>query len=220
MNIKCVHLLSRPDDQREKRSVEQISQLPKHGIERVEIINPPWRGELPPCREANDRPFILTEGHYGCWKAHKDAITEYLHDVDALLVCECDCLPVGSMDDFVARIHRAAECCVTGNLDAFTLGYRHGGKTLDTIGDDVIVINQWVETHCYVIPMKSRKLFLDLFDKPWDTFDYCTTIYLCEQQHRRIGAFADHPAAVQADGESLLNGVVKTTEDYYRHAKH
>jgi hypothetical protein len=220
MKIKCVHLLSKPEDKRERRSIEQLSSLPKYGIEICEIINPPWTGELPESRYATDRPFQLTKGMYGCWKAHKDAITEHLRDVDALLVCECDCLPICSTEDFVRRINRAAECCVNGTLDAFTLGYKHDGKTLDKVGDDVIVISQWIETHCYLVPIKSRKLFLEMFEKPWDTFDYCTTVYLYDQQRCRIGAFADRPAAIQADGTSLTDGSERNSENHYRTARH
>lgn len=220
MTIKCVHLLSRTDDEREIRSIKSLLPLPEHGIKRLAIINRPWTGNMPEPRPAADRPFVLTKGHYGCYKAHKDAITEHLHDVDALLVCECDCLPIGSMSDFVARVRRAAEACIEGNLDAFTLGYRHGGKTIDTVGSDVIVINQWISTHCYVVPLKSRELFLNVFSWPFDAYDFITTCYLCDQLHCRIGAFADRPAATQADGTSLISGLAGSSEEYYRNVRH
>lgn len=220
MKIKCVHLLSRPDDERERRSVEQLSQLPSYGIERIQIVNAPWNSDVPPSRDAPDRPFVLTKAHYGCWKAHKDAITEHLKDVDALLVCECDCLPVESKEKFVSRINRAAEACVEGNLDAFTLGFKHNGQIIDRVGSDVIVITQWIGTHAYIIPLKSRPLFLEMFDKPWDAYDFCTTVYLYDKLHSRIGAFADRPAAFQADGTSLISGLTGTSENYYRNCTH
>ena len=219
MNIKCVHLLSNPLDLRERRSIYQIRRLPSYGIPMTPIVNKPWVGPVPPGRADSERPFKLAQGRYGCWKAHKDAITGHLVDVDALLVCECDCLPIVRMDEFVKRVSRAASACAEGNLDAFTLGYRHGGKTVDRIGSDVIVIDQWVETHCYVVPIKSRQLFLDMFEQPWDTYDYCTSFYLCGQGHR-VGAFADRPVAIQADGLSLLDGKVKTTENHIRRQRH
>lgn len=220
MNIHCIHLRSNPFELREKRSYAQISQLPNYGIQYTEIINPPWTGEVPEPRYAEDRPFHLTKAHYGCWKAHRDAIVKHLADCDALLICECDCIPTGTLDEFVGRVNRAATACEDYKLDAFTLGYKHGAKILERPSSDVILISQWIGTHCYIAPRKSHTLFFDMFEKPWDAYDYCTTVYLFDHQHCRIGTFSDKPIAVQADGKSIVSGVVYSTESHYRYARH
>jgi len=215
--ITCVHLLSRPQDEREVRSVADVGSLHKHGgISVVKIVNPPYDGLVPAPRHAHDRPFSLTPRHYGAWLAHKDAITRHLVNVDGLLVCECDCVFCHPVERMVKLIHRALEACQRGNLTAFTLGFRHDGKTIDRIGEDVIVIDQFVCCHCYLIPLAAREVWLRMLAKPWDTFDYCTTVYLCDQWKCRIGAFADRPAAVQADGYSICAERVSTSERHYR----
>lgn len=219
MNIKCVHLLSRPLDDREKRSRAEVDALKQHGISVTEVVNEPFTGTPPESRLCNDRPFLLTPGMYGCWSAHKDAITRFLDNVDALLVCECDCLFNQPPDETVFMIELALRACNEGNLAAFTFGYTHAATILDRIGEDVIVINRWIETHCYLVPIKSRQIFLDMFAQPWDAYDYCTTIYLCDRQKLRIGAFADRPAAIQGNGPSLLADVVRKSENHYRNAK-
>lgn len=221
MKIKAVHLLSRPNDVREMRSRVALEELPEFGIEIESIVNPPWAAEFPEGRDRGDAPFHLSKGMYGCWKAHRDAIAQHLTpDIDALLVCECDCVPTEEMRHFAARVFHAGEICRENNLDAFTLGYKHGGKTLEKIGSTVIVISQWIETHCYLVPLKSRDLFLKMFELPWDQIDYCYTIYLYDQQKCRIGAFADRPAAIQADGQSLTDGSMRRNENHFRSVRH
>lgn len=219
MKIKCVHLLSNPESEREQRSIARLCSLPFYGIEGYPVVNPPWTGEIPAGRPRGDAKFELTKGMYGCWKAHRDAITEHLTDCDVLLVCECDCLPVGTMKEFVASIYRAAQACIQFDLDAFTLGYKHGAQILEPF-NDIIVVNQWIETHCYLVPFKSRELFLKMFEQPWDQIDYCMTIYLYDHWKKRIGAFADRPAAIQANGQSLTDGSMRNSEQHYQQVRH
>lgn len=222
MKIRIVHLLSQPDQERERRSIEALSELASFaGFEYIQIQNEPYAGELPPAREANDRPFALTPAHYGCYKAHKDAIEQYLtDDIDALLVCECDCVFVESEGPLLWRVFSAFHALIVGNLLAFTFGFKHDGKTIDRVGTDVIVIDQWIETHCYMILPSARTIFLETFAKGWDTIDYCYTIYLVDQAKQRIGTFGDRPVAIQAMGSSLIDEKMKCSEEHYRNLRY
>ena len=217
--IACVHLLTRPTDERELRSVADVSQLNQWGIKVVTIVNPPYTGMVPMPRETHDRCYVLTPSHYGAWRAHRDAIYWHLRDVDGLLVCECDCLFCQPVERMVKLIHRALEACQRGALTAFTLGYKHGGGIIDRVGDDVIVIDQFICCHCYMVPLAAREVFLRMFELPWDTYDYCTTKYLCDWWHCRIGAFADRPAAVQSNGVSICTGRMFRDEQHYRNVR-
>jgi hypothetical protein len=107
-----------------------------------------------------------------------------------------------------------------GGLDVFTFGPKHNGKTVDTVGDDVIVISQFIETHAYMVPLKSSTLFREILSKPWDALDYVYTIYLYDQGKHRIGTFKDRPVVVQADGVSLITGEEKKTETHWRYKKY
>lgn len=219
MKIKVVHLLSEPQSDREIRSRASVSPLGQHGFEYIPIINPRWTGETPP-RVGMDSDDHYTPGRYGCWKAHRDAITEHLVDVDALLVCEADCIFVEPIYKIASRIEDAYQSCLKGNLTAFTLGYRHAGKTIDRVNDRVIVIDQWIGTECYLVPIASRPVFDDLFSKQWDAYDLLLTHHLLDQQKRRIGTFADRPVAVQGNGQSLITGGINTHESHFRNVRY
>lgn len=223
MKIRAVHLLSNPTtDPREIRSISEISQLKNHGFDYIQIVNPPWSEEIPETsRQCNLRPFKLTKGHYGCYKAHKDAILQYLtDDIDGLLMFECDAILTVPFDEFLRRINRASTICKDFDLLTFTFGPKHGGKTIHRIEHDVITITQFIETHAYYIPIKSKEIFIDMFNKPWDALDYCYTIYFYDQMQYKIGTFNDRPISAQATGKSLIDNWVKTSEEHFKHLQY
>ncbi len=215
--FRAIHLLTNPKEQREQRSIAEVSALIRHGVEYFAVLNPVYDGSLPPSREANDRGFELTPRHYGCWFAHQNAILSFgSQDIDALLIFECDALFVESPENFYWRAVRALEACEQGNLRCVTFGPKHNSITLDTVGDDIIVISQFIETHAYLVPRKEIPFFIELFNKPWDAVDYVYTVYMYDQMKERIGAFKHRAVAVQGDGISLIDGRIKETERHHR----
>jgi GR25 family glycosyltransferase involved in LPS biosynthesis len=106
--IKLVHLLSLPEEERERESIKNLSKLSRFGITYIQHINKPYT-ELPPkdsCRypdKVGMKPgyHIKTPGAYGCYLAHKNAVLkEFSDDVDFLLVCECDCVMLVELREF------------------------------------------------------------------------------------------------------------------------
>lgn len=221
MTLKAIHLLTNPSDEREQRSIKDISSLSYFGIEYIQIINPKFDGEMDPNqRERGGRPFELNKGHYGCYKAHKDAIFKYLNDdTDGLLIFECDSIFAFDIHKIRNRISRAIEACKKYDLLTFTFGPKHGGKMIDDYGD-IMTITQFIETHAYYIPGKSKEIFFDVLNKPWDALDYVYTIYLYDQAKHKIGTFKDRATFVQANGISLIDNTFKTSEDYWKQAKY
>lgn len=223
MKTPVIHLLSNPiTDPREIRSISEVSQLKNYGFDYIQVINSPWSEEIPEIsRICNQRPFTLTKGHYGCYRAHKDAVRQFLtDDVDGLFIFECDAVMAVPINELINRMNRASEICKKYDLLTFTLGFKHGGKTIENIEHDVITITQFIETHAYYIPIKSKQIFLDMFEKPWDTIDYCYTIYFYDQMQYKIGTFNDRPICVQGDGMSLLNNTLKNSEQIYRNIRY
>lgn len=222
MKIKIVQLFTNLDDKREKRSLDEISKLSNYGIPYHSIVNKIWTDEIPEeQRQCNLRPFTLTKAHYGCYRAHKDAITEYLtHDIDGLFIFECDAVMAIPIEEFVSRMYRVATICKDFDLLTFTMGFKHGGKTISKIEHDVITISQFIETHSYYVPIKSREIFMNMFSKPWDALDYCYTIYFYDQMQYKIGTFNDRPICVQGDGLSLIDNKIKTSENIYRETRY
>lgn len=218
MSIRILHLLSQPGTPREQRSIMHIEALAIAGpFHHYSLVNRPLPPDtvLPPAREANDRGFELGAGHYGCYEAHRKAILDHPGDYDALLICECDCIFTVSPARMAERVRRAYQACIDGNLLAFNFGFRHNGKTIDTVGDDVLVVDQWIESHCYLLPKKSLPVFAEMFLQRWDAMDYCLTVYLLDRWKHRVGIFADRPIAVQGDGTSLVDGRHKNSAAHY-----
>lgn len=225
MKLKIIHLLTDPDSNREKRSINDITQL--QSIGEIEwYINKKWDKEIDTnIRAANDRPFELTKGHYGCYKAHKDAILEHLYSkddfpADALLIFECDAIFAFPIEEIIRRINRAYELCINHDLQVFTFGPKHGGKTIEELDNDGITITQFIETHAYMIPLKSKDLFIDIFNRPWDALDYVYTIYLYDQMKLKIGTFKDQATIVQANGNSLIDNRFKDSENHHKYSKY
>ncbi len=221
MKIRAVHLLTDLSSERERRSIREVAQLQQFGVEYIQLLTSPWSNGLPPSRAADDRPFKLTKGHFGCWDAHRAAILNYLtSDLDALLVFECDALFAEPVEVFWDRVKIAYEACVMDDLLGFTFGPKHGGILTPIEHNSrkypIALTTQFIETHAYLIPQKSKPDFEAMFAKPWDALDYCYTIYLYDQDKRRIGVFADRPASMQADGPSLVDPFPKTSENHFR----
>lgn len=220
MKLRAVHLLTDPQSERERRSVADISGLQQYGIEYLAFINPIWVGEVPAPRVAADRPFTLTNLHYGCWKAHHDAILDhFIDDLDGLLVFECDALFSESTAQFYNRIIQAYEACVRHSLVTFTFGHKHNGR-LTQLEPNIATTTQWISTHAYLIPRNGRRVFFEMLSQPWDAYDYCTTVYLYDRGHQRIGIFMDRPVTVQADGQTLIYNARNTTENYFRNLRY
>lgn len=216
MSLRIVHLLTSLDDSREKRSIEELVQLIGYGCEYIQCMNMTWTGELPTPREANDRPFQLTREHYGCWAAHRRALEQLTEDVDAILICECDCVFTVPLDTVIERLRSAYQACVAHNLLCFTFGPRHGGQTIDDLGGNIVTTTRLIETHCYMVTRGAKDRAVALFELPWDAADYVWTIYGYDQRKDRIGIFTDKIIAVQGDGMSLVDKRMKRTEHHFR----
>ncbi len=220
--MKAVHLLSQPNEQREARSAAELMLVMKEAdIEYVPIINEPYKGDfLTPPRQCNDRPFTLTNAHYGCYLAHKRAIHKHLTD-EGLWVFECDAVFTVEHAEAVSRMKRVMEVCQKHSIiTAFTLGYRHNGQGILRPEPDILTINQWIETHAYFIPGSSKPVFNAVFERDWDALDYVYTIYMCDQTGAQIGIFADRPIAVQGIGASLIDGKLKGSESHFRNVRY
>lgn len=220
MKLRAVHIRTNLQEDREVRSFNEVSKLADFGIEYAPRYSPKYKGVIPEPRQAGDRPFKLTPAHYGCYTAHRDAFNDYREDTDGLLMFECDALFSVPVEEMAQRIERAYKACLEGDLTVFTFGPKHDGKTIDTIGDDVIVITQFIETHAYLIPSTSYDYFTELFAKPWDALDYVYTIYMYDRDKKRIGTFKDRPVSFQAEGKSLIDGRNKNSEIHWKWAKY
>ncbi len=221
MRIKAVHLLTDPTSERELKSQHDIQQLSDFGIEYTVVSSSINDRFCPTPRLAPDRPFKLTPRHFGCYEAHRHAFElNKQDDIDGLLIFECDAVFTVPIEEMNLRIARVAQACIWSDIQVFTFGPKHNGKTVAKVGNDIILISQFIETHAYYIPKHSFDYFDDLFHRPWDALDYVYTVYMYDQDKKRIGTFADRPVCVQTDGLSLITGEPKNSETHWRYTNY
>lgn len=210
MNIKILHLLSKPNTEREQRSQESIQQLNSFdGFKYVKIINP-IHTSLPP-KENCLRPdevqmepgyYKLTPAHYGNYLSHKDAILNYWDtDTDAVLIFECDAVINTDLNNFVQKIKQAYEINKQEDLLIWTFGPNYGFN--ETVKEDYIIISRFVECHAYMILKEKKDMFKQLFSKvKWDVIDLFFIHYLKDYKK---GVFKGDPLCLQAQGYSFLD---------------
>ena len=107
MNIKLAHILTETSHEREIQSIKSLSPLGEIGIEYIPQINERYVGDEYkhhlPVYTGNHGP-----GHYGAFQSFKKAVFEnFTEDVDAFIICECDCVLNTDHQNFTDLIKEA-----------------------------------------------------------------------------------------------------------------
>jgi len=224
--IQIKHLLTRPDDMRERVSIQSLKQLEKYGMYYEQVINTPYEGLAPAenCRRPehiskDNKPGELYPGaglgwmtgrHYGCYLAHRGALeTMDTENFDYTLVFEADAFIYTGLEEFVNAIHKA--CFISERDDVYFIGLADNpSRSKDRI-DDMFTRTAFNQdlAHAYLIPNRTKQWWLDrMVDCGWDVGDLWFN-----------HVFANHPKpryttnkmySKQAEGYSLLDLTVKT----------
>jgi hypothetical protein len=224
--IQIKHLLTRPDDMRERVSIQSIKQLAKYGIDYQPIVNKPYEGLAPAenCRRPehiskDNKPGELWPGaglgwmtgrHYGCYLAHRGALeTMDETNYDYTLVFEADAFIYTGLEEFVEMVHKA--CFISERDDVYFIGLADNPSREKNKIDEMFsktAFNQDL-AHAYLIPNRTKAWWMErLVDCGWDVGDLW-------YNH----VFANHPKnryttnkmySKQAEGYSLLDLMVKT----------
>ncbi len=224
--IQIKHLLTRPDDMRERVSIQSIKQLAKYRMEYQPIVNTPYEGLAPAenCRRPehiskDNKPGELWPGaglgwmtgrHYGCYLAHRGALeTMDVENFDYTLVFEADAFIYTGLEEFVEMVHRA--CFISERDDVYFIGLADNPSREKHKIDDMFTKTAFNQdlAHAYLIPNRTKQWWLDrIVDCGWDVGDLW-------YNH----VFANHPKpryttnkmySKQAEGFSLLDLTVKT----------
>jgi len=223
--IQIKHLLTRPDDMRERVSIQSIKQLAKYGMDYQPIVNKPYEGMAPieNCRRPEhisptNTPGELYPGaglgwmtgrHYGCYMAHRGALETMSDEYDYTLIFEADAFIYTGLEEFVEMVHRA--CFLSERDDVYFIGLAdnpsHSKDRIDGMFSKT-AFNQDL-AHAYLIPNRTKQWWLDrIVDCGWDVGDLWFN-----------HVFANHPKpryttnkvySKQAEGYSLLDLTVKT----------
>jgi hypothetical protein len=154
MKIKLVHLLTRPEDEREQRSIASLSALREFGIQYVQHVN-----------AVNENRVL------GCFLAHKRAITEcFSDDLDFLLVCECDCILRFRPEAFVRSLKYLGQTVVDNAVNVLCIG---GNGFADAVtGQGIHRCRLVAMTHCLLYPRNKKDNIFDVLKKnSWMPYD-------------------------------------------------
>ncbi len=223
--IQIKHMLTRPDDLREKVSMASLKQLENYGMVYQPIINKVFEGPAPKehCRRPehiskDNKPGELYPGaglgwitgrHYGCYLAHRNALETMSDDYDYTLIFEADAYIHTGLEEFVEAVHKA--CFISERDDVYYIGLANNGSVhweqINTLFAKT-GHNQNL-AHAYLIPNRCKQWYMDrLQDCTWDVADlwYNHVFY----HHPKLRYTTTKMYSKQAEGYSLLDETIKT----------
>ena len=224
--IQIKHLLTRPDDMRERVSIQSIKQLEKYGMYYEQVVNTPYEGLAPAehCRRpehvSKDNKSgelypgaglgWITGRHYGCYLAHRGALeTMDTENYDYTLIFEADAFIYTGVEEFVEIVNRACFISERDNVPyiSFADNPSRGKDKVDELFTKT-ACNQDL-AHCYLIPNREKQWWMDrLKDCGWDVGDLWYNHVFAN--HPRPRYTTNKMYSKQAEGYSLLDDTIKT----------
>ena len=194
--IKLMHLVTEPKtNPKEIRSVKNIKDFcNKTGIVYEQRINKIWT-ELPPKDTCNrpddvqDKPgyYKLAPGHYGCFKAHTDAImAENNKDYDYVLIFEGDVIIDSNYQELYDSLKRFSKIAKENNQDVIGFGNPFSNRNLNgpKIEDIYTNVIPFIPAQSYLINRDKIDYIQDkVTTTKWDAFD----MWVCNVAKLNVG---------------------------------
>lgn len=210
-HFKAVHLLTKPNDEREKKSIANLFKITQFG-EYIQVVNEPYT-QLPPsdnCLRPNDISIEpgyrkLSPGHFGCYSAHKNGFLDNIdYNSPFMLIFECDAYIISDMETFVNKCYEAYRYCVTYNIPIFSFG-SFNKNNAEHLVNDVWKTPDCIEAHAYLIPREWYGKLKEIWEnEKWDVAD----IFVSEHISKKYGTlFFSEPLSHQIKGTSLIDKV-------------
>ena len=224
--IQVKHMLTRPDDMRERVSIQSLQQLKNYGIDYQPIINEVYEG-IPPaenCRRPehiskDNKPGELWPGaglgwmtgrHYGCYLAHRYALeTIDEENYDYTLIFEADAFIYTGLEEFVDVVNKA--CFMSELNDAYFISFANNPSRERTKIDELFTLTGHAQdlAHCYLIPNRTKGWWMDrIKDCGWDVGDLWFNHVFYHHPKKRYTT--NKMYSKQAEGYSLLDLQIKT----------
>lgn len=223
--IQIKHLMTKPNDLRERISQESLKQLRSYGMDYEAIVNTPYT-DKPPIEHCKRPEHIsptntpgelypgaglgyITGGHYGCYMAHRFALETINPEYDYTLIFEADAYIHSGLMEFVEAIHKA--CFISERDNVPFISFADNPSRSKEKIDDMFsrtAHNQDL-AHAYLIPNREKQWWLDrISDCEWDVADlwYNHVFY----HHQRPRYTTNKMYSNQAEGFSLLDLTNKT----------
>jgi autotransporter strand-loop-strand O-heptosyltransferase len=212
--VKLVHLLTRPEDEREQKSVESLSPLKNYGIDYIQHINEPCT-EYPIDWEPISEHHEKKPGYYGAYQAFRGAIEkEFSDDVDFLIVCECDCVLTIGHEDFITALNESFIAIEKNHIYYFSFGATGNddvtwSENMGDINENMMLTNKVILAHCIMFPKKARDfLYKQYKTLGWDSPDIWMNHAFMDQ--KPIGIIKRYITR-QYEGYSLIDNEWKGT---------
>jgi hypothetical protein len=220
--IKLVHILTEIDTPREKSSIDSVSQVSNYGVEYIQQINVRYKGDDWKSTPAISQSEFTNHGpgHYGAFQSFKKAMLDnFTEDIDALVLCECDCIIETPIDFFIEKLNRGISFCIDHEIVYLTLGSRYIKEFLQSpeLGEasdypDFYITNKIILAHCVVLPQSSRNLIIEALEKySWDSPDIWFNEIFWRENKSKFGAIKER-LAYQHEGISLIDNHWKESQ--------
>ena len=159
--------------------------------------------------------FGLTPRHYGCYKAHTDAILDFFeneNDYDYLVVSEGDSKILTDSKSFKTFFEKAIQILEKTNYKLFTFGRSVDEiKSENKIIDDIYSIENIWGAHLYIIPKKHKYFYKYIFNKyDFHAFDWWLN-YCFEREGEKFLRFNTDKICFEFEGYSYID---KTEKKY------
>jgi len=217
MKLKLVHILNRLDGDREIKSINSLSKI--KGIEYIQQVTPLYDGEYPiPITD-----YYHNKGHYGNYLSFTKAITEnFSSDIDALILCECDCVLNIPVDNFLPEMKKTLDYCQKHGIYEFSWGGKNSfgyeqSKVyyLDEEYPNYCIVDKIILAHFIILPASTKWYWINkIYTTGWDGID----IWFNEAIHEFVTgkqATVIKSLADQCTGQSLIDEFVKGEEVPY-----
>jgi len=211
MKIKLVHILTDINAKREIKSINSICVLNMfNDFEYTQQINNRYKGNVPSCTDGKN----YGEGHYGAYLSFKKAIKDnFTSDIDALMLCECDCVLNISPIEFHNLIYKSLNYCKKNDICQLSFGGNHwwvngilnSGNIINEDDDNFLIVDQIIRIHCIILTKKYKNFILNSLEKtPWRSPDEWLNLMLKDKTQ----AVTRKEIAYQYKGVSLIEGII------------
>lgn len=210
MKIRLVHILTDIEAEREQASVSSLAPVARFGIEYVQSINVPYVGEKWRAQKnwANDIYPDHSQRHYGAFHSFRKAVLmNYEPVLDALILCECDCILTVTAKEFSEQVFKAVEFCEVNSLSYYTFGSNECSPVyyVDKDRPHSYITDKIICAHCVMFPNRERSFLLsEIAHRPWETPDVWFNMVFHTRGPSRFGAMYN-PIAKQHPGYSLID---------------
>jgi len=218
--IQIKHLMTRPDDLRERVSSQSLKQLERYGMVYQPMVNEPYK-DIPPAEHCRRPEHIsptntpgelypgaglgwMTGGHYGCYMAHRMALETMDSEFDYTLIFEADAFIYTGLEEFADIIHKACFISERDNVPfiSFADNPSRSKERIDELFSKT-ASNQDL-AHAYLIPNRTKQWWLDrIKDCEWDAADLWYNHIFYHHPEKRYTT--NKMYSNQAEGFSLLD---------------